>query len=632
MVTVFLAPLLAFAQTSCPQFSTNLSRGSRGSDVVHLQQYLISQHLLSSDSATGYFGPLTEAAVQHWQSAHGIVSSGTPVSTGYGAVGPRTRNAMANCADAVSTSASNSSVSTASLIQSLLAQLQVLQARIAALKAQQSTAPDQTAEVSGTLFPAAVTGTSVSCTFNGQSVANGASATAYQDPAGAYGSQCVSEQRTCANGTLSGSYTNASCAAGSATSCFFSGQNINSGSSVTAYQSDVVSTGKICKSQQRTCSNGKLSGTYVYSSCSVGTVSSGFTCDFNGYTVQNGASIIAYQSSSVSSGSCVSQTRTCANGTLSGSYAYNSCTVNSAGPTVTLSQSANTTTSDGATGQTFTVSWSSSGASSCTVQKTDPAGVTRDSWATGTSGSQSASPYQAGTHHWWIDCTGSNGGTAHADMYHTVSYSSNVCEVSDRASLADCVNKANTGTVVNDIRVTGQIVCTANSPCDFSLNGISRPFTLEGTSPASGFKRDGTSAVPELVIRNSSGPITVKNLTFDEGPVNIAWGTPSTPWHTNYACGANSPCPYTNSIELLNVKNTTIDFITVLESKDAGINLDGCQNVTIKNSTFTHPWRFGIFLDDHTVYPPNFEGFFTSSIRIHTCRGRTQASISKTTR
>ena len=384
-VTVFLAPLLALAQTSCPQLTSNLSFGSRGSDVVHLQQYLISQNLLSPDSSTGYFGPLTEAAVQQWQAAHGIVSSGTPDSTGYGAVGPRTRAAIAGCGSSVSAVSTGSSSPVLELIQSLIEQVQALQARLAALNTQQSTTPDQTAEVSST---AAVTGTSASCSFNGQtiasgasvtayfspsaesaciaqlrtcvngvlsgsyeyascslnstptilstsascpfggqSIANGASATAYQDPAVAYGSQCVSEQRTCANGTLSGSYTNASCAAGSATSCFFDGQNITSGSSVTAYQSDAVSAGKSCKSQLRTCVNGVLSGTYVYDSCVVGAAAS---CLFNGSTIQSGASVTAYLSSSVTFGSCISQTRTCSNGTLSGTYQYNSCSVASA--------------------------------------------------------------------------------------------------------------------------------------------------------------------------------------------------------------------------------------------------------------------------------------------------------------
>jgi hypothetical protein len=56
---------------------------------------------------------------------------------------------------------------------------------------------------------------------------------------------------------------------GSATSCTFNGKTIASGSSVTAYLASSVPSGQTCKSQARACSNGTLSGTYAYASCSV---------------------------------------------------------------------------------------------------------------------------------------------------------------------------------------------------------------------------------------------------------------------------------------------------------------------------------------------------------------------------
>ena len=56
---------------TCPILTRFLSRGSRGADVVLLQQYLIAQGDLAAGNDTGYFGPLTEAAVQQWQAAHG---------------------------------------------------------------------------------------------------------------------------------------------------------------------------------------------------------------------------------------------------------------------------------------------------------------------------------------------------------------------------------------------------------------------------------------------------------------------------------------------------------------------------------------------------------------------------------
>ena len=45
-------------------------------------------------SSTGYYGSLTEAAVKRFQQKHNIVSSGTPLSTGYGTVGPKTRTTL----------------------------------------------------------------------------------------------------------------------------------------------------------------------------------------------------------------------------------------------------------------------------------------------------------------------------------------------------------------------------------------------------------------------------------------------------------------------------------------------------------------------------------------------------------
>ena len=54
-------------------------------------------------------------------------------------------------------------------------------------------------------------GASVDCTFNGQTVANGASVTAYQSNQVPNGQTCLSETRTCNNGTLSGSYTFPAC-------------------------------------------------------------------------------------------------------------------------------------------------------------------------------------------------------------------------------------------------------------------------------------------------------------------------------------------------------------------------------------------------------------------------------------
>jgi CheY-like chemotaxis protein len=75
----------------------NLSFGSRGVDVLALQKFFIGIGLLATENATGYFGKFTQAAVQSYQRSRNIVSSGTPATTGYGALGPRTRAALAQC-------------------------------------------------------------------------------------------------------------------------------------------------------------------------------------------------------------------------------------------------------------------------------------------------------------------------------------------------------------------------------------------------------------------------------------------------------------------------------------------------------------------------------------------------------
>ena len=82
---------LAEARTEL-QFTKTLHRGIRGDEVRVLQEFLKgSPEIYPEGLVTGYFGPITEAAVQNFQKTHGIVSSGIPDTTGYGQVGPKTR-------------------------------------------------------------------------------------------------------------------------------------------------------------------------------------------------------------------------------------------------------------------------------------------------------------------------------------------------------------------------------------------------------------------------------------------------------------------------------------------------------------------------------------------------------------
>ena len=91
---VFMALLIvsSFGALSASAAITGyLDFGARGSQVSELQTFLSTYPTLyPSGLVTGYFGSLTQAGVQRFQSTNGIVSSGSPQTTGYGRVGPVT--------------------------------------------------------------------------------------------------------------------------------------------------------------------------------------------------------------------------------------------------------------------------------------------------------------------------------------------------------------------------------------------------------------------------------------------------------------------------------------------------------------------------------------------------------------
>ncbi len=66
--------------------------GSSNTEVATLQQILAKDATVYPEGKiTGYFGNLTQKALQAFQCKYNIVCSGTPDSTGYGATGPKTR-------------------------------------------------------------------------------------------------------------------------------------------------------------------------------------------------------------------------------------------------------------------------------------------------------------------------------------------------------------------------------------------------------------------------------------------------------------------------------------------------------------------------------------------------------------
>ncbi len=107
-----------------------------------------------------------------------------------------------------------------------------------------------------------------------------------------------------------------------------------------------------------------------------------------GTTVADGASVQAFQTPTViSPATCVQQTRACTNGTLSGSYANQNCTV--VPPTVTISASPSRVQS----GNTWTLKWRSTGVSACSITGTNGFSLP----GAGTSGTHSTNAITAQT-------------------------------------------------------------------------------------------------------------------------------------------------------------------------------------------------------------------------------------------
>ena len=100
---------------------------------------------------------------------------------------------------------------------------------------------------------------------------------------------------------------------------------IKHGAQFVGYEESAVANGQTCKSRIQTCNDG-ITGDYRYSSCSVAASNA---CIFNGKIIESGSSVVAYSSETIEyAGQCstISEPRYCDNGTLSGSFAYSTCT------------------------------------------------------------------------------------------------------------------------------------------------------------------------------------------------------------------------------------------------------------------------------------------------------------------
>ncbi len=87
--TTNTAPTVSTGSAASCGVSGSLSQGSQGVSVSALQSFLVSQGLMSQSDSTGYFGPITEAAVKYFQQQSGIQAGAAA-----GTVGPQTRAAI----------------------------------------------------------------------------------------------------------------------------------------------------------------------------------------------------------------------------------------------------------------------------------------------------------------------------------------------------------------------------------------------------------------------------------------------------------------------------------------------------------------------------------------------------------
>ncbi len=193
---------------------------------------------------------------------------------------------------------------------------------------------DQTPTATETPTSTVAETTPVNCFLGGQTITHGNTVTAYQASAVAFGGTCVSESRSCSNGILSGSFNNLNCTISPGSSCSIDNEIVPHGLSVTAYSASSVTFGSNCISEMRTCNNGLMSGSFTSLNCQTEQPQDCLMERWRGDSplevgkVKHGGFITVYNTYSVPEGeSCVSEKRTCTDGFLSGSFFDFSCVV-----------------------------------------------------------------------------------------------------------------------------------------------------------------------------------------------------------------------------------------------------------------------------------------------------------------
>lgn len=429
------APPTPVAGAGCVSISRTLSLGAQGKDVTSLQRFLaIDSSVYPEGIVSGFFGPLTERAVKQFQVKYGIVSSGSPQTTGYGIAGPRTRalvlekscgvsiteakeeRSVPRCAIRVDRSTVlsgepvtvswNSENASYAIDNTTAARVElkgsaifypkadstftysffgytvslpaVCSIRVTVAASESFPAPTPTSTSSPSSFG---TDTFIATPSQGSAplyvqfifkprvgflCSDRALSIEYSDgesamleanlcasagmrsvyhlykKTGAYAarvydnSACVSNTRCSSSAEIA----RALIAISGLSACTAGEVTMPHGASRDFYSAPTALLDETCASRRlsRLCLDGTLLGdaSYSYSNC---TEAASASCTLDGVTVANGSSRTFYSASSVASGSSctsVSESRTCGNGTLSGSASYNKAACVTAAPVCTL--------------------------------------------------------------------------------------------------------------------------------------------------------------------------------------------------------------------------------------------------------------------------------------------------------
>jgi len=164
--------------------------------------------------------------------------------------------------------------------------------------------------------------------------------------------------------------------------------------------------------------------------------------------------------------------------------------------------------------------------------------------------------------------------------------SGSTCDVSDLSTLATCVAALHSGATAN-VRFTATINCSGNGTCLVDLTNVHGPVTLFGAPGVNaGFLRTDSYTYPIVNISGASD-ITIANLTFDEGPDDLA----CTPVQVN----GSYTYPCQSTLEIDHSSNILLKQMSILHSKDHAIAFFATQGITIRDSQIDDAGVFGIW-------------------------------------